>query len=160
MSAQPQYDWRLVKMWADRSAALASQRTVTPNLHVSTDRGTLIDQFVAYVTPWHVFEYPGPYRLVAALCRVSPVGASLKRWRRDPDKMPAFQALRLAEYLEARVAGELRLIDDLREHARRHEAEKPLRYFARMPVDERRRLAAERRALRDAERLRSADIPG
>lgn len=81
---------------------------------------------------------------------MSGSGASIRRWRREPDKMPAHQAMRLVRYLEERVAGEVALIRDLEAYALKHEAEKQPPYLARMTTTERRRIAAQRRAEREA----------
>lgn len=64
--------------------------------------------------------------------------------------MPAYQAMRLVRYLEERVAGEVALIRDLEAYALKHEAEKKPPYLASMTTTERRRIAAQRRAEREA----------
>lgn len=142
--------WNFLQLLGQRSSARSRRRVVVPRKSVRLARRTLLDRFVEYVCPWNVSEYPGPYRLIAELCRVSGSGASIRRWRREPDKMPAYQAMRLARYLEERVAGEVALIRDLEAYALKHEAEKRLPYLSRMTTTERRRIAAQRRAEREA----------
>jgi hypothetical protein len=74
---------------------------------------------------------------------------TLSRWRKTG--MTAEGARRLARFIRNRITVEEALATDLEIYAAKREAERQVPYFARYPVDERRRLAAERRALREAE---------
>jgi hypothetical protein len=73
---------------------------------------------------------------------------TLARWRRYG--MTAEAASRAARFLEGRVAVEMALVAELDAYAAKRATERQPRYFARMPVDERRRLAAMARAKREA----------
>lgn len=64
--------------------------------------------------------------------------------------MPAEAARRLARFLRGRIEAEAALVAELEAHAAAREASRKVPYFARLPVDERRRLAAEARAKREA----------
>jgi hypothetical protein len=101
-----------------RNHRAAARRRVHPSRAYPD---TLVGRWCSICAPWKAQEYPGPRRLLAALCGVSPLYA--RRWIGGKVPLPAQNALRLADYLETRVERAQALIRDLREHARNRERE-------------------------------------
>jgi hypothetical protein len=77
-----------------RNHRAAARRRVHPT---RVYKDAPLGHWASVVAPWRAQEYPGPYRLIAALCGVSDRTA--KRWMACPDELPASHARRLADYI-------------------------------------------------------------
>jgi len=84
-----------------RSHKAAQKRVAFPE---RAWRQTLAVKFTRLICQWHVYEYPGAAKILAALLRIPPSYAEnlmKPSWSR---KLPAKHAITLAQYLESHAS--------------------------------------------------------
>lgn len=151
------YAWRVVKWWGQRNSDRARFRTVAPLFERPPITVPAVDRWLSLVHAWPIRLYPSQLAVLRAVCGIKS-RTTLLRWRRNGP--PPEQCERLARFLESRVERELALIAELRAEAARATTAKLPNYFARdLTVDERYRIAGEKRAKREALKRLRAGLP-
>jgi hypothetical protein len=149
------YAWQVLRRWGQRSATKARFRSVAPLFTQLPSTAHLLDRWAALAFPWcdKPWMYPGKIAVLRCLCGIRS-RSSFTAWRQKG--IPPAQCERLARFLESRVERELAMVAELRAYAADAEARKRPNYFSRdLTIDERYRIAAGKRAKREArKRLR------
>ena len=144
------YAWRRLRELGQRSHNRSRFRTVGPLLKPVEPPAHILDRWVSLAAPWspRPWTCPGLRAILLVLCGVRS-HSTTTHWRKRG--IPPAHCERLARFLKSRIERELAMVAELRAYAAAAESVKLRPYFEReLTIDERYRIAAGKRAKREA----------